>query len=90
MSELDDIKKRKDYEEYKQYLNDNLYFIIDIVLKNNSITKDTKSSQLTDEKFDELINQIKDITKKHFSDFEIRNSLAKRLFNLLKDDGVKK
>lgn len=75
------------YKNIKNNINeDNLDFIIDLVLKKNNINENTRASSISDDKFDKLVGQIKDILKNHISEKDIRNELAKKLFNSLKEN----
>ena len=73
------------YRTIKENNEDNLNFVIDSILKKNNITENTKITSITDDKFEKLLGQIKDIFKNKISEKEIKDALSKKLFNKLKE-----
>lgn len=73
------------YRTIKENNEDNLNFVIDSILKKNNITENTKITSITDDKFEKLLGQIKDIFKNKISEKEIKEALSKKLFNKLKE-----
>lgn len=73
------------YRTIKENNEDNLNFVIDSILKKNNITENTKVTSITDDRFEKLLGQIKDIFKNKISEKEIKEALSKKLFNKLKE-----
>lgn len=73
------------YRTIKENNEDNLNFVIDSILKKNNITENTKITSITDDRFEKLLGQIKDIFKNKISEKEIKEALSKKLFNKLKE-----
>ena len=71
------------YKKIKNNVDETtLDYIIDSVLKKNHIKPNTRIFKLSDETFDKLVGQVRDVFGNRISEKEIKNSLAKKLFNL--------
>lgn len=80
---------KESYNSIKEADNEELQTAIENVIVTKKLDKKKRASDISDDNFREAVQLVKDAVKNKFTEKEIKNALAKELFNMLPESETK-